>query len=654
MLQPLVMKLMNILSARNFLILIILSLSFLDAMGKNKTHLDSLMSIDFREIDQEECVKTLIRLGSYYETEEYIIDSSFSYYKKALDLSNELGDEYLIMKSNMHLGLAYHNKGEYEEALNSYDIGYKLAVAQDDSISQMRILNNKGLVLDVTGKFSEALDIYRELMEIGLRINHEKVLCLASVNLSMVMTSLKRWEDGVVEAENAIMYNKKFKDNSGLCVAYNNLSICKRFLGDFQESVDALKLSKVYADLSNNVHQKARFYSNIAPTLIKMEQPDSALYYANKGVEYSQEIDNVVQLLKNYWNQGEAYLKLGQFKKAQESSDAAMKLSRETNTVEDIFYNHDLALQIAIASKDSKRAEALLDSVHHWKDKIFDENLSQDLADSEARYENEKLKNDLLSKEKDILAERTKRNNIVYGGLGILGLILISYVAAMLWFKNRNRKEKLRIEESFNQELINEIDQYRRRVSRTLHDDLGQGILEIKQALTKKKKTLEISNTIDKLSDHIRALSRDQYPYQIDYVGFENSLSELFENIEETTELNISDDFRINATSVDNSQAKHLFYVIQELISNSLKHSNATKVGISLQEVASNIQLKYLENGKFFNFREELKKTKHLGLKLIKHRVRILDGNILYNHNSDGLNEYTINIPKNLKVMAQD
>lgn len=648
------MCLHNISRFANRLLIILSCLYSGIIFGKSENHLDSLMTIHLQSSSEEEKVESLIKIGSFYETKMINIDSSFYYFERALDLSNKLGDEKLIMSANMHMGLAHYDKGQYEEAMNKFNTGYDLAVAQEDSISQMRILNNKGLVLDVTGDFSQALDIYKKLMQIGLDTNHEKVICIASVNLSMVMNSLKRWEEGLEASENAIRYNKKYGDNFGLSVAYNNLSICQRQLGEYEASIEAIKLANVFANQSNNDAQKARFYTNIAATLIKMEQPDSALYYANEGIKFSSEINNKYQLLKNYWNQGEAFLELGKFQKAQQSSDKAMELSRETNTVEDILFNHNLSLQIAIAANESEKANALLDSVHFWKDKIFSENLSQDLAESEAKLKNEKLKNELLIKENAIIEEKKKKNFIIYSAVGILGAIFISTFAFVLWLENRNKKEKLRIEQSFNRELINEIDQYRKRVSHTLHDDLGQGIFQIKQALKDKSKTDEVYASIDNLSDHIRTLSRAQYPYQIEYVGFENALSELFENVEESTDIGISDDFMIGKQMVNSFQATHLFYVIQELISNSLKHSNATKVSVSIKEVGSYIQLKYLENGDFFNFKEQLRKTKHLGLKLIQHRIRILEGNVLYAHNNEGLNEFTIAIPKNFDTNSND
>ena len=65
--------------------------------------------------------------------------------------------------------------------------------------------------------------------------------------------------------------------------------------------------------------------------------------------------------------------------------------------------------------------------------------------------------------------------------------------------------------------------------------------------------------------------------------------------------------------------------IIEELVNNILKHSNATIASIDMEEVGENLQIKISDNGKGF-IKEDIIKKDGLGLNQIDARIKVMKG----------------------------
>ena len=70
----------------------------------------------------------------------------------------------------------------------------------------------------------------------------------------------------------------------------------------------------------------------------------------------------------------------------------------------------------------------------------------------------------------------------------------------------------------------------------------------------------------------------------------------------------------------------HLFRIVQELISNLLRHSKATEVEVYLKKTEDFYQLRFVDDGLGFDMNE--KKSSGFGLRNIKERISALGGNV--------------------------
>ena len=195
--------------------------------------------------------------------------------------------------------------------------------------------------------------------------------------------------------------------------------------------------------------------------------------------------------------------------------------------------------------------------------------------------------------------------------------------------------------------LITGQENERQRLARELHDGLGPLLTSLKltvQSLELEKGTKrKISGIIDDTISEIRRMTYDLMPPALTDFGVGKAMSNFTELIRKSSGISVYYD---DATKPTNSRLTPevnvcLFRVCQELINNTLKHSGAESMNISLTEFDDKVSLYYRDNGKGF----DIEKVRHgSGLKNIRERIAVFNG---YSHitSSNRGTEVEIEIP---------
>ena len=181
--------------------------------------------------------------------------------------------------------------------------------------------------------------------------------------------------------------------------------------------------------------------------------------------------------------------------------------------------------------------------------------------------------------------------------------------------------------------LIDGQEMERQRLSRDLHDSLGQSILAVKIKLEQAKsanieknqqiinETLElIRNTIYE----IRNISNDLMPPVLEAFGVEYGLKNLCKDTSANTGISISFKCENIPESLDKKLQIYLYRISQEAINNITKHSQATEASIKITCVDNNIFLNIADNGKGFDSNKI--NIQGNGILNIKQRVELLKG----------------------------
>lgn len=177
----------------------------------------------------------------------------------------------------------------------------------------------------------------------------------------------------------------------------------------------------------------------------------------------------------------------------------------------------------------------------------------------------------------------------------------------------------------------------RQRLARDLHDAVSQQLFALammSQAtvrLIEKNPTKaieqvkEIADTALKAQTEMRALLLHLRPVHLSGerlpIGINQLITELEQKCQIKFHLHIDEIIRLSETTEE-----HLFRIVQESLSNTLRHAEASEVTIEIQQHKRDVFLHIADNGKGFELESDLDKKASYGLKTMKERSEEIGG----------------------------
>lgn len=186
----------------------------------------------------------------------------------------------------------------------------------------------------------------------------------------------------------------------------------------------------------------------------------------------------------------------------------------------------------------------------------------------------------------------------------------------------------------------------RSRLAQEIHDGTGIHLSSIQMKLSSietedNTKRDNILNDLSIVSRDLRKFSHNLSSVVLEQYGLINAIEELIISLED-----IYPDFTYEfdydpIIKMDQLKEKELYFIISELINNTIKHSKGNRINLHFKTIESSLVIEYMDNG--IGFVSE-KKTKGLGLKSIEWRLNILSGEMDYIQ-ENGFNKCRFQIP---------
>lgn len=239
-----------------------------------------------------------------------------------------------------------------------------------------------------------------------------------------------------------------------------------------------------------------------------------------------------------------------------------------------------------------------------------------------------------------------EKSQVIFAVLFATAVLLLLAFFLLFFFvryrakSNQYIREREALKKEFEQTLLQSQIEVQENTFATLgqelHDNIGQLLVSTKALIGVTQRNMQqvpdslniAEDTVGKAINEVRSLSKlldKEWLQQFD----------LIENLQ--TEVN-----RINAAKILQINFSHaekvllqpeeqiiLFRIIQEAIQNSIRHSQAQQIDISISHSVSSLIVSIIDNGKGFEPAAII--SKGLGLKNMKHRMHLLGGTIEWN-----------------------
>jgi len=387
-----------------------------------------------------------------------------------------------------------------------------------------------------------------------------------------------------------------------------------------------------------NPDQIYRCYSNYSNFYFNFDEGELGKKYLDTAIYFAQKNNKIKYLKTCYTNLGYYYLAVkNDYQKGEEQFLKILALNPNdsiSSDVSDCYINLSYAYE---QMKDYKNANKYLNKYIENTSAIFQNKINSQLRDTETKYEIEKVETEYKKKQLE-LEEKQSKNQKIF----IVIILLISIIAILFYFFYQNirlkEKNKLKdIETRIQQNIINatidgqEIE--RKKIAGVLHDNISAQLssaglhLSAFSAITKTD-SQEIAKTraiLKEAHDKVRDLSHELLPVLLSKFGLLYALQDLCEkNSNSLLEFDYSSNIDTHKRFNEDFEMK-IYFIITELLNNVLKHSEATKAGLRINEKNNQLEITVNDNGKGCNT-AKLKTNEGFGLTQIRARILNMNG----------------------------
>lgn len=528
--------------------------------------------------------------------------------------------------------IAYRGKKEYKIAEALYDSAIILAAHFDESrshVEKSRIMLSKGFMLNQIGDQLKATDVFIEVIKYA---EENGLTQQAGEGYYRVADIYRLQREGEKALEYFLKARSFFEEvNNQNWLFYTDDMIFHSYdlRGDTQAGVNGLiSLFDTYKDIAVG-REAARTWNNIGRMFLRINQFDSAEIYLLKArAEYLTSGTTQSSLAYNL-NELLTLNKLkGNYDKALDYGLESVSIAEEIQAIPLLrnIYNH-LSEVYEAKGLFKESLEAFR------KHKIYSDSVGN--ADKVASIDRLRTEFDFEQQRKDAaqvaaLLEKDKFIALNQRNWALLGGVLLVIIVALIYRAIIDRKEK-KSKIALTHALIDTQEAERKRIAKEMHDGIGQSLLMLKNQM---KSQWELPDSelgiIEQTIAEVRTISQNLHPYQLERLGLTKALESIIDQLDKHTTLFVSAEIDNIDGDFESDEAINIYRTVQELFSNILKHSGATSAKLLVQRNNSELSIQVFDNGKGFEYNKSYSKIGSLGLKTLKERIEMLNGEIKF------------------------
>lgn len=224
-----------------------------------------------------------------------------------------------------------------------------------------------------------------------------------------------------------------------------------------------------------------------------------------------------------------------------------------------------------------------------------------------------------------------------FRSLAILSLVGMGMLVVAIRLR-QVRLEKERQEDT-SRRLIQSQEEERQRIAGELHDSLGQDLIVAKNRLLlaahyiddQPQAKEELMNVVDAVTaalKSVRSIAYNLRPFQLDRLGLTETIRSTVRAVQQVTPIKIETEIATVDGLLNHDAEIGVFRIIQEALTNIVKHSRATRATVVVAFDEGSIVIRVEDNGQGFVTSETSGQPAAFGFGLssIEERVKMLGG----------------------------
>lgn len=616
-------------------------------------------------------------------------DSSLLYLGQALTLTEQKKDYQRIAKFTFYAGNSLLVKSQYDTALRLYSLILKIDSNQLDKKLLSAAHSKLGVTYWYKGDYSSALQYHSQSLAINKELREDRLIANDYNNIGIVYDRWGNFPMAVSFHIKALEIRENLQDKPGIATSLINIALLHQAMKDFPKAFQGFFRAKPMVLATNDKAVLANLFTNLGQTHYLVNQFDSALYYQEQSLRIRRELGNSVGISACLHRLGLIQLKTKNFNEALRNNLEALQIqstigdkpgvATTLTTLAEIYRKSGnleqsrltalkaLSVSDSIGALQVKQAalEQLVNTLKEMndfyralsyqtellavRDSLLNKEKANQVASLQAQFESERRASEiqLLQNESKILSLTLRQQRVWRWALGT-GLLMALIILLVLYNRFMLKKKANKTLEEKNA-LIEEKDRHLEKSLREkelllkeIHHRVKNNLQTVSSLLNLQSRTFTdqgMTAAIKESQSRVKSMALiHQKLYQnedistIDFQEYTQDLISYLFNMYDQQK-NIRYEIEPFSVNLDVDTAVPLGLILNELVSNSLKHAftdlEEGLIQIAVESVGDGkLRLEVSDNGRGFPAGFNQEKATSMGLRLVKSLSRQLQADL--------------------------
>ena len=608
---------------------------------------------------QTPCLDQFDRGEAFYVQAKY--DSSILHFRQALACLPDKGPA--TVKANMRTGGAFIYLSKLDSAEKYIDIAIGQAQVIRDTGIWNTLLLEEAVIRQQKGEYEAAAETLLQAIELNRQIGADSMNADFYINLSMLYEELGDSELDRKYSQKALKMSRRFGRKRSEVAASMSLAA----LFGKENKLDSARILLNHVDtLSEELNDpifSAYVHLNKAAILGGPDAQTNFLKSINTEEVPLYDRLNFRSYYAKYLLENQAYDKaLQQVRIILAGADSIGAVPVKVEALPNLIAAY-------VGMRRFKDAFYAQQSLQHLNDSIHSEELKRKVSELNVKYETtlKEKENEQLAAanaRKDLQIQQY-RNRVRWQTLVVISSLAGLFVAIFLWYQNKRLSEKdyeilerrNELKEMALQRLSQEREleilsarmkgeeQERDRVARELHDGLGILLSSIKLSILSKEvfDPQTSAGLVDRASSELRQIAQNLSPQSLNKFGLYTAIEDLCSDMSSDRTMVYFQPLRVAESELEPLKTQ-LYRMVQELVTNCIKHAEASEILVQVSKSGDSLRLIVEDDGAGMDPSAPVGKG-HFGLTNIRHRLSQLRGHMQIESKIDQGTTVDIEIP---------
>lgn len=519
------------------------------------------------------------------------------------------------------------------------------------------IIGNSQFIL---GNRTKALEHYNDALQLYKSINDKSGIAITLTSIGKLYLKNFKFDQAIKYHEESIEINKSIKDTFNIISDLINIGNVYKSKFKTEQSITYYNEGLVLARKLDFLDLQSIILSNLGDIYSKQKKFKEALNLFSESLKISQDTNIKYDEMRILFFIGSCYLEQKKYETAVTYGEKSIKIAKILGTEEYIMANHRLLFDAFKANNNFKKAMTNLEASISLERTMKKFNASMELQQLEIK--NVRMRDSIVQAEKAIqtailhdteIQQKNREKTTLKLASG--GILFIISLVGFLVYKNTKRKQQIaeqekEIETQKKDKILKELEltaidamiegqeKERQQLASDLHDSVGASLSAARlqfEHLANNKENIEhldelIKKTSTLLEDayvEVRSMAHKKNNGVMAKNGLLPAIERLSKNVSSPNGLHLDIHSHGLNQRLENTLEISIFRIIQELVTNIIKHAQATEAFISITQHEDSINLMVEDNGKGFDAKQAYKKE-GMGLSSIEKRIELLEGHI--------------------------